>query len=54
METIQKDDSKTSFRLIFKRFVNFTVWHVSMLIILFEILNIEKGTLKPLGRFKLI
>lgn len=51
---IQKDDNKTSFRLIFKCFVNFTVWHLSMLIIPFETLNIEKGTLKPLGGFKLI
>lgn len=45
METIQNDDNKTSFRLIFKCFVNFTVWHISMLIIPFETLNIEKGHL---------
>lgn len=35
-------------------FVNCTVWLVSMLLTPFEILHIEKGTLKPFKVFTLI
>lgn len=45
---------KHHLRLIFKCFVNFTVWHVSMLTIPCKILNFEREILKLFKEFKLI
>lgn len=43
---------KLHLRLLFKCFLNFTVWHVSMLIIVFGKLNFESEILNLFEDFK--